>query len=134
MLGSYARQGHLAPVPSVFQGRPVDPMSEMGSSVRDRIPSIGAQQSTLGQYSFSNAKAMTQFKVFLRVLTAEHEEHPIRTLQLPVNIGRAFDMRVRPSPMNGLFNSSYLSRNHAIIKIEAGKVRICIFNSNIFHS
>lgn len=60
-------------------------------------------------------------KITLKLLSPG-EEFLLRTLTLPASIGRASDVRVRASARNGLFASPYLSRHHAVIKVERGRV------------
>lgn len=60
-------------------------------------------------------------QITLKLLTF-YEEHPIRNLTLPASIGRVSDPRVKPSSRNGLFNSVFLSRHHAYLKMDNGKV------------
>lgn len=55
-------------------------------------------------------------------LLSTNEPFSLRTLLLPANIGRVSDSRTRPSARNGLFNSRFLSRHHAVIKWEGERV------------
>lgn len=61
--------------------------------------------------------------ITLKVLSA-NEPHPVRTLSLPANIGRVSDPRMRTSSRNGLFTSRFLSRHHALIRVEGRRVVI----------
>ena len=60
-------------------------------------------------------------KVTLKLLSGG-EDAPVRILTLPANIGRVVDLRARPTVRNGLFNSPYLSRHHAVIRTDRGRV------------
>lgn len=61
--------------------------------------------------------------ITLKVLSA-NESHPVRTLLLPASIGRVSDPRMRASTRNGLFTSRFLSRHHALIRVEGRRVVI----------
>lgn len=75
------------------------------------VPSVfRTSHTSLKQFSGPN-------KIIIKIITGQ-EEYAERTIQLPANIGRAVDWRVRPSPRNGLFVSPFLSRHHAVIKLD----------------
>ena len=83
----------------------------------------GGSLKMMNHYEFNSVEKNNDDRPFpnrisLKLLTVAHEEFPIRTVYLPVNIGRAVDPRIRPSPRNALFSSSYLSRNHAVIRVD----------------
>lgn len=71
--------------------------------------------------SHSSLQPAVPSKVTLKLLSGG-EDVPVRILTLPANIGRVVDLRARPTVRNGLFNSPYLSRHHAVIKADRGRV------------
>ena len=62
----------------------------------------------------------------LAVFTCRPASHPFQersvNLNEPVKIGRSV-ARARPNPNNAIFDCKVLSRNHALIWYENGKVR-----------
>uniref|UniRef100_A0A8W8M129 FHA domain-containing protein n=1 Tax=Magallana gigas TaxID=29159 RepID=A0A8W8M129_MAGGI len=61
------------------------------------------------------------------ILSCQPNSHPFQerhiSLLEPVKIGRSV-ARARPASNNGIFDCKVLSRNHAVVWYENGKVRI----------
>ncbi len=120
----YGQQGR-APVPDIFQGKSGGYWGDSGKvAAAPRATSDDAflKGNVFGQQRGESRVAPRM--VWIRLLSAMAEEFPERMLALPAAIGRVTDVSLRPSARNGLFLSTYLSRNHALIKMDAGRVVI----------
>lgn len=95
-------------------------VSKMSGTFQDEIPSVFRTSTYNNANIQGSLLAAGPTKLTLKLLSSG-EEYPLRSLTLPASIGRSVD-RMRPSARNGLFHSPYLSRHHAAIKAERGKV------------
>lgn len=95
-------------------------VSKMSGTFQDEIPSVFRTSTYNNANIQGSLLAAGPTKLTLKLLSSG-EEYPLRSLTLPANIGRSVD-KMRPSARNGLFHSPYLSRHHAAIKAERGKV------------
>jgi hypothetical protein len=68
--------------------------------------------------SFSSPYGQTEEKVMLKVMSGD-DAHPLRTVNLPVTIGRPTNASgLTANPNNAFFSNSLLSRKHAMISMQ----------------
>jgi len=98
---------------------------------------MSLENGSMGDDSFESTGTPPDRMAALAICTCLPNSHPFHerhvSLHEPVKIGRSV-ARARPSPNNAIFDCKVLSRNHALLWYENGKVclhvHICIMIYN----